>query len=127
MDVQDLRFPVRESQRYWFNFFVMFADAATTTGTKWSIYGPGTPTILTFQQENSLSTTTKTNNEGLSVYDTPTAMGSDVAATGSNICQIEGFIEPTCDGMVWLRVAAEIGGSAVTLRAGSRLEWQRVI
>lgn len=127
IDVQDLQFSVREGQRYWFCFTLMYTAAATTTGSRWSIYGPGSPTALRYLSENSLTTTSKTNIEGISTYDLPAASNASSAATGANLATIEGFIDaPTCDGIVYPRFASEVLSSAITLLRGSRVEWQRV-
>lgn len=127
IDVRELQFSVREGQRYWFNYTLMYTAAATTTGSRWSIYGPGSPTALRYISENSLTTTSKTTTEGHAAYDLPAASNGSSAATGSNIAIIEGFIDnPTCDGIVFPRFASEVLSSAITLLAGSRLEWQRM-
>jgi len=127
LDVKELQFSVREGQRYWFNYCLMYTSAATATGSRWSIYGPGSPTAIRYISENSLTTTSKTNTEGHAAYDLPAASNATSAATGSNIATIEGFIDnPTCDGIVFPRFASEVLSSAITLLRGSRLEWQRV-
>jgi len=127
IDVRELQFSVREDQRYWFCFTLMYRAALATTGSRWSIYGPGSPTALRYISENSLSTTTKTTTEGHAAYDLPAASNASSASTGANIAHIEGFIDtPTTDGIVFPRFASEIAGSAITLLNGSRLEWQRV-
>ncbi len=127
IDVKELQFSVREGQRYWFHYALMYTAAATTTGSRWSIYGPGSPTALRYISENSLTTTTKTTTEGHSAYDLPAASNATSAATGANIAFIEGFIDtPTCDAIVYPRFASEVANSNITLLKGSRLEWQRV-
>jgi hypothetical protein len=127
LDVMELQFAVREGQRYWFCYTLMYTAAATGTGSRWSIYGPGSVTAIRYLSEYSLTTTSKVNNEGNAAYDLPAAAGATSAATGSNIATIEGFIDtPTSDGVVYPRFASEVLSSAITLKAGSRLEWQRV-
>lgn len=127
LDVKELQFSVREGQRYWFCFTLMYTSAATTTGSRWSIYGPGSPTALRYVSEYSLTTTSKTTTEGHAAYDLPAASNATSAATAGNLAHIEGFIDnPTCNGIVFPRFASEIAGSAITLLRGSRLEWQRV-
>lgn len=126
-DVQDLQFPVREGHRYWFHFALMYTSAATGTGSRWSIYGPGSVTLVRYVSEYSLTTTTKTSNEGLASYDVPAGPNATSATTGSNLAFIEGFVDtPTCDGIVYLRFGSEVSNSNITLLKGSRLEWQRV-
>jgi hypothetical protein len=127
LDVMDLQFPVRENQRYWFHYTLMYRAAATGTGSRWSIFGPGSVTALRYVSEYSLTTASKVNNEGNAGYDIPVTSSASSAATGSNIATIKGFVDaPTCDGMVYPRFASEIAASAITLMRGSHLMWQRV-
>lgn len=126
-DVKELQFSVREGQRYWFHYALMYTAAATTTGSRWTIYGPGSPTAVRYISENSLTTTSKTSTEGHGAYDLPAASNGTSAATGSNLAFIEGFIDtPTCDGIVFPRFASEVANSNITLLKGSRCEWQRM-
>lgn len=126
-EVRELGFWVAEGTRVWFRYALMYTSAATTTGSRWTIYGPGSPTALRYTSEYSLTTTTKTLNEGLAGYDLPAASNASSAATGANVATIMGWIDtPTCDGLVFPRFASEISASTVTLKAGSSLMWQRV-
>lgn len=127
VDVKELQFSVREGQRYWFHYALMYTSAATGTGSRWSIYGPGSVTALRYIEECSLTTTSKTTTEGHAAYDLPAASNATSAATGANVAFIEGFIDtPTCDGIVFPRFASEVASSNITLLRGSRCEWQRV-
>lgn len=125
-DVTGLSFSVVAGNTYWFRFMVMYTAAATTTGSRWSINGPAT-TLLIFKSEYSLTTSTRTINEGLSAYDTPAASNATSAATGSNHAWIEGFITPSANGTVIARFASEVISSAIVAKAGSVLHWQQVI
>lgn len=124
-DVTGLSFAVTSGNRYWFRFLIMYTAAATTTGSRWSVNGPSI-TQLIYKSEYSLSTSTRTINEGVSAYDTPAASSATSAATGSNIAWIEGFITPSANGTVIARFASEITSSAIIAKAGSVLHWQQV-
>lgn len=126
-DVTGLSFSVTAGSTYWFRFLVMYTAAATTTGSRWSVNGPASPTLLIFRSEYSLSGTTQTLNAGLSAYDTPAASSASSAATGSNIAKVEGFITPSASGTVILRFASEVSASAIVAKAGSILHWQQVL
>lgn len=127
IDVMDLQFAVRQGHCYWFCYTLMYTAALITTGSRWTIYGHGSTTAIRYLSEYPVSATAKTNNEGNAAYDIPAAANAGSGATGSNIATIEGFIDtPTCDGVVYPRFASEILSSAITLKRGSRLEWQRV-
>lgn len=125
-DVTGLSFAVAAGQRYWFRFVIHYDAAATTTGSRWSIDGPASPTDLNFSSEYSLTTTSKTVNTGLTAYDTPAAANASSAATGSNMAIIEGFILPSAAGTVIARFASEVTASAITALRGSFVQYMAV-
>lgn len=127
-DLELLGFPVTEGHRYWFKYALAYTCNATTTGSRFTIYGPGSPTALRYRSEYSLTTTSTTVNEGASAYDTPAGASASSAATGSNVASIEGFVDvPTCDGRVFLRFASEVASPGqITVKAGSKVDWMRV-
>jgi hypothetical protein len=125
-DVTALSFAVVSGNTYWFRFFIMYTAAATTTGSRWSINGP-TNSLLIYKSEYSLSTTSRTINEGLATYDVPAASSATSAATASNIAWIEGFITPSANGTVIARFASEVSSSAIVAKAGSILHYQQVL
>lgn len=125
-DVTNLSFPVEASEMYWFRFVIAYTATATTTGSRWSISGPGSPTELRYRSEYSLTTTSITINEGLSTFDVPAASNATSAATGSNMAIIEGFIRPSSAGDVIARFASEVSSSAIVAKAGSLVFWMKL-
>lgn len=126
-DVTGLSFAVTAGKTYRFRFVIDFTSAATTTGSRWSVNGPGSPTRLSYDSEYSLTTTSKTFNTGLTAYDLPAASNASAAATGGNFAVVEGFITPSANGTVIARFASEISSSAIVAKAGSYVEWQEVL
>lgn len=122
-DVTGLSFPVTTGQRYWFYFCIHYTSAVATTGSRWSINAPASPTELRYQSEYSLTATTRTNNQGLSAYDMPAACNASSASTGANIATIEGFIMPSANGSVIARFASEIASSAIIAKRGSIVQY----
>lgn len=125
-DVTGLSFAVTSGNTYYFKFFIMYTSAATATGSRWTVNGPSN-TFLRYKSEYSLTTTTNTNNQGVSAYDTPAACNASSASTGSNTAFIEGFIQPSADGTVIARFASEVSNSAITAKAGSVVYYQQVV
>lgn len=125
-DVTGLSFPVVAGNTYFFRFIIPYTAAATTTGSRWTINGPAA-TAMRYRSEYSLSTTSRTINEGLSAYDTPAASNASSAATGSNIAVIEGYITPSANGNVIARFASEVAASAIVALAGSTVYYQQVL
>lgn len=126
-DVTGLSFGVTAGQSYWFRASIAYTAAATTTGSRWAISGPASPTFLAYKSEYSLTTTTNTVNEGVSAYDSPAASNATSAATGANTAIVEGVIRPSANGNVIVRCASEVANSAITAKAGSLLQWVRTV
>jgi hypothetical protein len=124
-DVTGLSFSVTSGNTYKFKFVIAYTAAATTTGSRWSINGPAT-TFLYYYSNYSLTTTTITNNQGLSSYDVPAASNATSATTGSNIAIIEGVIKPSANGTVIARFASEVSASAITAKTGSYVEYKQI-
>ncbi len=122
-DVTGLNFSVNSGQRYWFRFVIHYTAAAITTGSRWTINGPASPTELRYGSEYSLTTTSKTFNTGLAAFDLPAASNASSAATTANVAVIEGFITPSAAGTVTARFASEIASSAIVAKAGSFVEF----
>lgn len=123
-DVIGLSFPVVSGGKYWFEFYIDYTAAATTTGSRWTINGPAF-SRLSYTSDYGLTTTTRTLNS-LVAYDQPAASNASSAVTTGNIAWMAGFITPSADGNVIARFASEIAGSAITAKAGSVLRWMQV-
>lgn len=128
-DVTGLSFSVNANETYYFQFNIWYTAAATTTGSRWSINGPGSPTRLAYRSNYSLTSTSETTNSGLTAYDLPAAANASSTATttGGNIATIEGLITPSAAGTVIARFASEVASSAIVAKAGSSLRWIRVL
>ena len=124
-DVTGLSFSVTAGEVYWFEFVIPFTSAATTTGSRWSINGPSSPTLLNYRSEYTLTATTTTVNSA-AAYDTPAASNASALTTG-NVATIWGIIQPSSNGTVIARFASEVLSSAITAKAGATLRWMRVI
>ena len=124
-DVTGLSFPVTAGETYWFEFVIPYTSAATTTGSRWSINGPASPTLLHYRSEYTLAATTTTVNSA-TAYDIPAASNATSLAAG-NVATIWGFINPSGSGSVIARFASETANTAITAKAGATLRWMRVL
>jgi hypothetical protein len=120
-DVTGLSFPVSTGVAYRFYALITYTAAATTTGSRWSINGPGT-TYLAYTSRYALTGTTQTLNYA-TAFNSPAGCSASSAATNGNIAIIEGILIPSASGTVTLRFASEVANSAITAKAGSTLEW----
>lgn len=132
-DVTGLSFSVTAGEGYWFRFNIRFTADATTTGSRWSINGPASPTALAFQSSvaliSTVNSTDSVSQTNATAYDNPTtcnASSPNNSATGGQIAIVQGFIQPSANGTVIARFASEIASSAITAKRGSLLEWYRV-
>lgn len=123
-DVTGLSFAVTSGKKYWFRFTIPYTAAATTTGSRWSINGPATPTTLNYRSLYTIDATTATTNYA-TAYDTPASSNAS-SLTAGNLAIIEGFIVPSADGTVIARFASEVSSSAITALAGAMVEYRRV-
>lgn len=125
-DVTGLSFSVTAGETYWFRFTIDYTAAVNTTGSRWSISGPGSPTRLAYNSRYTLTATTETVNYA-TAYDIPAASNASSLTGSGNVAVIEGFITPSANGTVIARFASEISSSAIVAKAGSFLQWVRVI
>lgn len=123
-DVTGLSFAVTAGNMYWFRFIIPYTSAAATTGSRWSINGPGAPTFLSYRSTYTLSTTADTTNYA-TAYDLPAASNASSIAAG-NLAFIEGYIRPSGNGTVIARFASEITVSAITAKAGATVFFQQM-
>jgi len=123
-DVTGLSFSVLAGRRYWFRFNILYDSVINTTGSRWSVSGPASPTRLVYSTEYSLAATTTTRTANNLSYDLPAASNATSAGVeAGNQATIEGWIEPSSNGTLIARCASEIANSAVTAKAGSFVQY----
>jgi len=125
-DVTGLSFAVTAGSRYYFRFYINYSTALTTTGSRWSISGPASPTSICFMSEYSSASTTTTRNANVIAYDLPATANTASGQINGNNAVIEGYIIPSVDGTVIARFASEISASAITAKAGSVVYYQQL-
>jgi hypothetical protein len=124
-DVTALSFAVTAGETYWFKFTIPYTAAATTTGSRWAVSGPASPTLLHYTSTYTLTATTQTVNYA-TAYDIPAASNA-TSLTAGNVARIEGHVRPSAGGTVIARFASEVLSSAITAKAGALLQWMRVL
>lgn len=124
-DVTGLSFSVTAGETYHFEFFIPYTSAATTTGSRWSVKGPGSPTLLNYTSQYTLTATSMTTNYA-TAYDIPAASNA-TSLTAGNVAWIAGIIKPSANGTVIARFASEVASSAITAKAGALLKWYRTL
>lgn len=123
-DITGLSFPVESGAVYQFEFTIPYAAAATTTGARFCINGPASPTLLNTVASWPLTSTTQ-SIANHSAYDLPAACNVS-SLTAGNVATIKGIIKPSADGTVIARFASEVSGSAITVKAGACVSYVRL-
>ena len=118
-NVTGLEIPVVAGSSYWFRYIIKYGAAAGTTGSRWSVSGPSSPTNLVYKSNYTLTAASETIGINVS-YDLPVASNaSSVVGANGNIAFIEGFITPSSSGTIVPNFASEVASSAITAKAGS--------
>ena len=122
-DVTGLTFSVSSGVTYRFEAFLVFESQATTTGFRFAVNGPASPTILAYgvrATAGAASDVTRWNQ----AYDSGTAT-SGTGFTTNNFARIEGIVKPSASGTFAVRFASEAPGAndQITVKAGSTLEY----
>jgi len=120
-DLSGLSFSVTAGATYRFKAMIIFNSTASNAGTRFSINGPASPTLLAYTSQVPNGTNSSVITYG-NAYDLPTSTSGNSAYTTSNIAIIEGIINPSADGTVIVRFAGE-NSSSCTAKAGSTLTW----
>lgn len=124
-DVTGLSFAVNAGETYYFKFTVNYTAAATGTGSRWTINGPAAPSLLSYSAIYTLTATTQSVNYS-AAYQLPAASNA-TSLTAGNIAIVEGYVQPSVTGTIQLQFASEVASSAIVAKAGSILQWMRVL
>lgn len=125
-DLTGLAFWMEASRTYEFKIKCAYSAAVTTTGSRWTVNGPTSPTLIAYRSNYTLTATTETFNYG-GAYQAPSASNATSLATG-NLAVIDGVIRNgSTAGLLQAQFASEVSSSAITaLAVGSIIEWREV-
>lgn len=115
-----LSFTVVAGTKYRFSALIPYTSAVTTTGSRWTLTGPASPTALAYMSTYTLTATTQTVNYA-TAYSIPAASNAS-SLTAGNVASIIGYIIPSAGGTVSVQFASEVASSAITCKAGATLE-----
>jgi len=124
-DITGMTFAVTSGETYHFDAVIVYTSAATATGSKWSVNGPATPTLLAYRTE-SPTTTTTSRIDYADTYDTGGPSTQSPGITNL-IAKIEGIVKVSASGTFAMRFGSEVASSAITAKAGSVLRWRKVL
>lgn len=119
-DIPGLTLSVTSGSVYRFEFLIVYDVPATTTAGFFSLNGPAF-TFLGYITE-TFSSTTSQNAGMFNTYDQ--FLSTSVSAfTSGNLARIHGIVKPSASGTLAARFKSEVAASAVTVKAGSTLEY----
>lgn len=127
IDIPNLTFPVNIGKTYYFRYVLFYDSDATTTGSRFNIYGPSANSLLSFQTRNTLTSVTTSALYGSISYNVFTTSNTSSAATTGNNCIIEGFLVADVTGLITPSFACEVGGGTIIVKSGSFVQYQEVL
>ena len=127
IDIPNLSFPVNIGKTYYFRYVLNYDSDATTTGSRFNIYGPSANSLLSFQTRNTLTSTSTSILYGSISYNSITTSNASSAATTGNNCIIEGFLTADVTGLITPSFACEVGGGTIIVKSGSFVQYQEVL
>lgn len=127
-DITGLSIPVLAGKTYAFSAAILYQTNATTTGARFGVNGPATPTYLRLAGIGTVTVSASaaavsTQTASVSAYDT-SAIGAQTTGPGTvdSLAVIEGTIVPSADGTFAMRSQSEVAVSnGVLIRRGSSL------
>lgn len=117
-DCTGLQFDLAPNSHYAFEFTGAYSTAASTTGLQLSVNGPASPSLVVAAGQICTSATA-VQNGGIASYDVGINATASAGATPMPFF-LKGNISTGANGGTFiLRFRSEVGGSAVTIKAGS--------
>lgn len=120
-DVTELQRDLAAGQPYAVEWLLHFHSAAATTGFQFAVVPTANPTRFAFTVEYQTSATawatfTQTTPAGIM-----SVTSAAYVANAAIVCRVAGIVTPSVAGPIKLQFRSEIAGSAITVRAGSKI------
>ena len=122
-DITGYSFPVTNGKTYWFRFQFLVTSAAAATGHRVSINGPTTSELSYYTL--LVASTASAGAFWNAAYGLPSTTTATTPATGG-MGYLEGIATFSANGTLIGRVASEVAGSGVTIKAGSVIYYRQL-
>ena len=122
-DITGYSFPVTSGKTYWFRFQFLVTAAAAATGHRVSINGPATSELSYYTL--LIASTTNASSTWNATYGLPANATATTPLTGG-MGYLEGIATFSANGTLIGRVASEVAGSGVTIKAGSVIYYRQL-
>jgi hypothetical protein len=121
-NITDLSFPIAANEKVLGRAVLFFTSAAATTGAKFGLSGPSSPTAM-ISSAHVMESVTATRTGGLTAYGQIVAGANAVVTPAINEAIIEFNIENGANaGTVNLQAATEVANSNVIVKRGSYVQ-----
>ena len=122
-DITGYSFPVTSGKTYWFRFQFLVTAAAAATGHRVSINGPATSELSYYTL--LVASTTNASSFWNATYGLPSTTTATTPLIGG-MGYLEGIATFSANGTLIGRVASEVAGSGVTIKAGSVIYYRQL-
>ena len=122
-DITGYSFPVTNGKTYWFRFQFLVTAAAAATGHRVTINGPTTSDLSYYTL--LIASTSSASSSWNATYGLPANTTATTPLTGG-MGYLEGIATFSADGTLIGRVASEVAGSGVTIKAGSVIYYRQL-
>ena len=122
-DITGYSFPVTSGKTYWFRFQFLVTAAAAATGHRVSINGPTTSELSYYTL--LVASTTNASSFWNATYGLPSTTTATTPLIGG-MGYLEGIATFSANGTLIGRVASEVAGSGVTIKAGSVIYYKQL-
>ena len=122
-DITGYSFPVTSGKTYWFRFQFLVTAALATTGHRVTINGPTTSDLSYYTL--LIASTSSAGGYWSATYKLPSTTTATTPLTGG-MGYLEGIATFSANGTLIGRVASEVAGSGVTIKAGSVIYYKQL-
>ena len=122
-DITGYSFPVTSGKTYWFRFQFLVTAALATTGHRVTINGPTTSDLSYYTL--LIASTSSASSSWNATYGLPANTTATTPLTGG-MGYLEGIATFSADGTLIGRVASEVAGSGVIIKAGSIIYYRQL-
>ena len=122
-DITGYSFPVTNGKTYWFRFQFLVTAAAAATGHRVTINGPTTSDLSYYTL--LIASTSSASSSWNATYGLPANTTATTPLTGG-MGYLEGIATFSADGTLIGRVASEVAGSGVIIKAGSIIYYRQL-
>jgi hypothetical protein len=129
-DVTGLTYAIKSGKRYSFEAHLTHQTNATTTGSRFGVNGPASPTVLMVNKISGETPGIAASNIAIgcaTAYDPDGAASTTGPGATNTVAIVSGYIQPSADGTFAIRCQSEVAvAGGLVIKAGSWM-WLREV